>query len=163
MSKMVKTVYFGNKNHVAIPASDHTTAKNPSWMMRRVKYRTRLSDLLKPLRDFRSARMRKAEMRNSEIACNTCQTTDVAFCAGEVNFVYIKVLQCVSVPTSGVGTMIYSRFLRSRRYDYGTGAKYEGNTGEDYDRSTLKMGFRQGVDAIGEEYIRHQNESTLTQ
>jgi len=61
---------------------------------------------------------------------------------------YAKALQYVSVSTSGVGTMIYSRFLRSSRYDCGTEGKYEGNTGKDYDQSTLKTAFRQGVDAL---------------
>ena len=53
------------------------------------------------------------EMRNSEIACNVCQIIVVAFSAGEVKWMYSKALQCVSVSTSGVGKMIYSRFLIS--------------------------------------------------
>jgi len=87
-------------------------------------------------------------MRNSDVACNMCQMTDVAFSVGDVKLMYIKALQCVSVSTPGVCTMIYSRFLSSRRYDYGTEGKHEGNTGKNYDRSTLKTGFREGVDAL---------------
>ena len=61
---------------------------------------------------------------------------------------FSKVLQCLSVSTSGVGKMIYSRFLTSIWYDCGIEGKYEGNTGNNYDRSTLKTAFRQGVDAL---------------
>jgi hypothetical protein len=87
-------------------------------------------------------------MRDSERACDTCQITDVALSVGEVKWMYAKVLECVSISTSGVGTKRYSRFFRSKRYDCGTESKYEGNTGKDYDRPTLKTGFRQGVDAL---------------
>jgi hypothetical protein len=97
ISKTLYTIvtFLDNQNHVTSPAMAQIVARQPVWITLRIRWFTTESDLRRPLRDFRSARVRKTMqgepmniltydewtdvrvMRHSTRACIACQITDV--------------------------------------------------------------------------------------